>query len=83
MANDDNNPIIMICIFTKNEEADISGCLKAVMREFQNVIVVDSGSSDSTVAIVEEMGCQVVHHQEPGPFDFAKQRNWFYNTRIY
>lgn len=82
MATNDNNPIIKICIFTKNEEADIYGCLKAVKEEFENITVVDSGSSDSTIKIVEEMGCQVIHHHQKGPFDFAKQRNWFLSSQI-
>ncbi|MCC9656086.1 glycosyltransferase family 2 protein [Rhodopirellula halodulae] len=56
---------------TKDEERDLPACL-AALDWCDDVHVLDSGSSDRTIAIAEESGAQVSYH----PFaSFGKQRN--------
>lgn len=63
---------LSIIIITKNEAANIRPCLESVAWA-DEVIVVDSGSSDETVRICKEMGAQVhVHADWPG---FGPQKN--------
>jgi len=49
---------LSVAIITKNEEKNLSECLKSV--SFANdIVVVDSGSTDRTVEIAKEFGCRV------------------------
>ncbi len=59
-------------VITKNEECNIRACLESVSWA-DEIVVVDSGSSDNTVGIAKELGAQVhVHADWPG---FGPQKN--------
>lgn len=63
-----------VIILTKNEEANIERCINSVKGWVERIVVVDSGSTDKTVELAENMGVEVFHHE---PFiDYAKQFNW-------
>lgn len=64
-------PLLSIIIITKNEAANIRACLESVAWA-DEIIVVDSGSTDDTVAICKELGAQVHIHDWPG---FGAQKN--------
>ena len=64
--------MLSVIIITKNEEHHIERCLKSVAWAAQ-VIVVDSGSTDQTVAIAKKMGAEVLETDWPG-FGIQKQR---------
>jgi len=49
---------LSVAIITKNEEDRLSACLKSVSFA-DDIVVVDSGSTDRTVKIAKEMGCRV------------------------
>jgi glycosyltransferase involved in cell wall biosynthesis len=60
-----------VLILAFNEERDLPGCLASVAA-IDDVVVLDSGSTDRTVAIAEAAGARVFFR----PFDnFASQRN--------
>ena len=64
-------------VLTLNEELNLPACLKSVEDLCSQIFVVDSGSTDQTVAIAKRHGAQVVHH----PFEtHAKQWNWALKT---
>lgn len=65
---------ISACIIAKNEEKNIVSCLESVVPYCDEVIVVDTGSSDQTVALAEAAGVKVRHYQWEG--SFAKARNY-------
>jgi glycosyltransferase involved in cell wall biosynthesis len=69
---------LSIIIITKNEAANIGACIESV-RWADEIIVVDSGSSDATVGICREMGAQVHEHDWPG-FGMQKNRALSYAT---
>jgi glycosyltransferase involved in cell wall biosynthesis len=52
-------PKLSLIVITKNEEACIARCLGSVPCA-DEIIVVDSGSSDRTVAIAESLGAKVI-----------------------
>ncbi len=62
---------LSVIIITKNEAANIRDCLEYVSWA-EEIIVVDSGSTDETVAICKQMGAQVYVHDWPG---FGLQKN--------
>lgn len=49
---------ISIAIITKNEEKNLRSCLKSVVFARQ-IVVVDSGSTDATLAIATDFGCEI------------------------
>jgi len=49
---------LSVAIITKDEEANIKACLQSVIFARQ-IVVVDSGSTDKTLAIAEEFGCDI------------------------
>nr|WP_242040776.1 glycosyltransferase family 2 protein [Coleofasciculus sp. FACHB-1120] len=64
---------LSVIILTKDEQANLPDCLASLQKLDAEVFVVDSGSSDRTIEIAKELGCQVFEH----PFEnYAKQFNW-------
>lgn len=57
---------ISVYLITKNEEARIGRALASVIKWADDVIVVDSGSTDSTVKVAEAMGVRVLHRNWEG-----------------
>jgi glycosyltransferase involved in cell wall biosynthesis len=70
---------LSVIIITKNEEANIRACIESVAWA-DEIIVVDSGSSDATVEICRELGAQVYVHDWPG-FGMQKNRALGYATK--
>ena len=65
--------LISVVILTKNEAVNLPSCLMSLQKLNATVFVVDSGSTDETVEIARQAGCQVFEH----PFENqAKQINW-------
>ncbi|MBN8600709.1 MAG: glycosyltransferase family 2 protein [Planctomycetes bacterium] len=65
---------ISVCIPTKNEEKNLGSCLSSLRNEFDDVWVVDSGSTDGTIKIAKEFGAKTANFQWNG--EFPKKRNW-------
>jgi glycosyltransferase involved in cell wall biosynthesis len=64
--------MISIVVLTHNESVNIERCLASVAWS-DDVLVIDSGSTDGTLERAGRMGARVVHR----PFDnFANQRNF-------
>jgi glycosyltransferase involved in cell wall biosynthesis len=64
-------PELSVILITKNEAANIRACLESVGWA-DECIVVDSGSTDDTVAIARRMGAKVFEYDWPG---FGPQKN--------
>ena len=50
---------LSVAIITKDEAANLPGCLKSVAFARQ-IVVVDSGSADGTLEIARDFGCEVL-----------------------
>jgi len=67
---------LTIAIPVRNEEQNLPGCLAAIGKELaQRLVVLDSGSTDSTQTIATNFGAEVVDFKWDGKF--PKKRNWF------
>ncbi|MHC9541082.1 MAG: tetratricopeptide repeat protein [Vulcanimicrobiota bacterium] len=64
---------LSICMIVKNEEADIRACIESVREVAGEIVILDTGSTDRTVEIAEEMGAHVFSARWEN--DFAKARN--------
>jgi glycosyltransferase involved in cell wall biosynthesis len=64
--------MISIFILTHNEENDIAGCIESAAVS-DDIIVVDSYSSDTTVEIAQKYNVRVVQHRFES---HGKQRTW-------
>jgi len=63
---------LSVLVTTKNEERSIRACLESA-RWAEEIVVVDSGSTDRTVAIAREIADRVLEHPYESP---AAQKNW-------
>src|SRR3954447_10137763 len=68
---------LTIVIPVWNEEANLGACLSHLC-EFQEVLVVDSGSTDRTVELASAYGAKVMQFRWEG--GFPKKRNWVLQT---
>ena len=53
---------LTIALIVKNEAANLTDCLASCSGLADQIVVVDSGSTDDTVAIAEQFGAKVVVH---------------------
>jgi glycosyltransferase involved in cell wall biosynthesis len=63
---------LSVAIISFNEEANIARCIEAVRPLASEIVVVDSFSSDNTVAIAESLGAKVFSEPWQG---FVAQKN--------
>lgn len=69
-----DNPTLSVAVLTLNEERHLGGLLESLLPlEPDEVLVVDSGSTDRTLEIARGWGARAAGHEWEG---FAGQRNW-------
>lgn len=64
---------ISLCLIVKDEAKQLPGCLESAKGAWDELVVVDTGSTDATVAIAEKYGAKVVKWAWQD--DFAAARN--------
>ncbi|MGL6106768.1 FkbM family methyltransferase [Romboutsia sp.] len=67
------NNTISACLIVKNEEKHIKRCLDSIKDIVDEIIVVDTGSTDKTIEIAKEIGAKIYHHKWEK--NFSKARN--------
>ena len=60
-------------VITYNEQEHIEACIRSLLQVADEVIVVDSYSSDDTVSICEKLGVKVIQHEY---FGQIQQKNF-------
>ena len=69
---------VSVCIPVRNEELNLPACLSALEGEFDDIVVVDSASTDGTTAIAHQHGATLLQFHWNG--SFPKKRNWALQT---
>lgn len=64
---------LSVCIICKNEENNIGKCLNSIKNIANEIIVVDTGSTDKTIEIVNSYNTKLLKH--PWNNDFSEARN--------
>ncbi len=65
---------LSVCMIVKNEEQQIARCLTSLKPVADEMVVVDTGSTDRTREIATALGAQV--HDFPWTNDFSEARNY-------
>ncbi len=66
--------MITLSMIVKNEEEYLSGCLNSVKNVVDEIVIVDTGSTDSTVEIAKRFGAKVFMFDWAN--DFSAARNF-------
>lgn len=65
--------MISACMIVKNEEKNLERCLASVKPLVDEIVIIDTGSTDGSMAIAERFGAVIF--QEPWQDDFSLHRN--------
>lgn len=69
----DSYPTISLCMIARDEEDWVQQCIESVLPVVSEIILVDTGSTDRTAAIAEELGALVL--KRAWDDDFSAPRN--------
>ncbi len=67
------NNLLTLAMIVKNEEFFLPQCLESVKGIVDDMVIVDTGSTDKTIEIAKSYGARVISIEWPN--DFAKARN--------
>jgi len=78
--------LLTACLIVKNEAEVLSRCLQSLQGVADEIVLVDTGSSDHTLAIAERLGARIFEESWPQHFgqirNFAlaqAQADWIFN----
>ena len=65
---------ITACYIVKNEAENLAKSIKSLKTKVNEIVVVDTGSTDNTIAVARKLGARV--YSFPWQDDFSKARNF-------
>jgi glycosyltransferase involved in cell wall biosynthesis len=69
-----NNPHLTVALAVYNEEKNLPQCLSSIVDFADEIIVVDGGSTDTTVEIAKKFGATIITTDNPPMFHINKQK---------
>lgn len=76
-------PTISVALIVKNEEQNLPQCLERVKNWVDEIVIVDSGSTDNTEQIARDYGAKFYRHTDWQGFGKQRQRAQQYVTSDY
>ncbi len=74
-------PTLSACMIVKNEEKFLPQCLQSIKDAVDEIVIVDTGSTDKTVEIAQSFGARVYYHPWKNSFSEARNHSLNYATR--
>ncbi len=71
----ENKATISACMIVKNEEEMLPDCLESIRNWVDEIIIVDTGSTDKTVEIAESYGAKIYHQEWTKNFSFHRNHS--------
>jgi glycosyltransferase involved in cell wall biosynthesis len=71
-ASDFEQMTLSLCMIAKNESGNIGRCLQSARNFVDEIIVVDTGSTDDTVDIARDVGATVIETEWQEDFSLAR-----------
>ncbi len=71
---------LSLCMIVKDEEEMLPKCLAAVAPAVDEIIIVDTGSTDRTIEIAKEFGAKVIEQPWTGSFSDARNTSFEHAT---
>lgn len=68
-----NDPLLSLCMIVKNEEKNLASAIQSVADIVDEIIIVDTGSTDGTIPLAKDLATNFV--QIPWNNDFSQARN--------
>jgi glycosyltransferase involved in cell wall biosynthesis len=70
--------LLSACLIVRNNERTIRACITSLKPWVDEIVVVDTGSTDRTAEICRELGCRVYHMTWPDSFSAARNQSLKY-----
>jgi tetratricopeptide (TPR) repeat protein len=67
---------LSLCMIVRDEEEMLARCLAAVAPAVDEIVIVDTGSTDRTIEIAREFGANVIERQWTGSFSDARNASF-------
>ncbi len=75
------SPTVSLCMIVKNEEENLDRCLSSARDVVDEIIVVDTGSTDRTVEIANAYNARIYYHEWQDDFSLARNISLSHATR--
>ncbi len=72
LARDRSSPTLSVCMIVRNEEGNLPDCLKSIQGFADQVVIVDTGSTDNTVKIADTYGACIIHSDWQNDFSYSR-----------
>lgn len=66
--------MISLCMIVKNEETFLEKCLSSVKNFVEEIIIIDTGSTDSTIDIAQRFQAKIFHYKWDNHFANARNK---------
>lgn len=74
---------LSICMIVKNEEKNIARCLESIKEIADEIIIVDTGSSDKTIDICKNYSVKLINYEWNNDFSEARNVSLQHATKDY